>query len=143
MLFSLDNSLGFVTNRTANRLKLALERSFAEQGFNITAEQWSVLSRLSEENGLSQQEIVKRLSKDKTNIARILALMERNHLIERRVDTYDNRVRKTYLTPFGKSIYSDLVSITQETLSRALTGLSDDEVRQVISLLNTVFNNLA
>lgn len=142
-MFSLDKSLGFATNRTANRLKSALEHDFAEQGFNITADQWSVLSQLSVEDGLSQQELVKRMAKDKTNIARILALMERNQLIERRVDKDDNRVRKAYLSPHGKSTYSDLFPIGAKTVKRALAGLSEDDVHQVIRLLNIVFDNLA
>ena len=66
MAFSLDQSLGFVANRVANRLKAELERGFAARGHNITADQWSVLSRLWEEDGLTQHEIVQRISKDKT-----------------------------------------------------------------------------
>ncbi|MBL8116621.1 MAG: MarR family transcriptional regulator, partial [Anaerolineae bacterium] len=72
MSFSLDSSLGFLTNRLANLLKADLERGFAARGLNITAEQWLILGRLYEEDGLVQNELAKRTSKDKTNIARIL-----------------------------------------------------------------------
>jgi MarR family transcriptional regulator, organic hydroperoxide resistance regulator len=143
MSFSLDTSLGFLTNRLGNRLKAELERGFAERGCNITAEQWSVLSRLYEEDGLAQHEIAERLSKDKTNIARILALLERDRLVERRVDPDDNRARKTYLTPQGRALEADLVGVAAEVIARAQRGLSDVQVRALIEMLNTAFDNLS
>lgn len=126
MTFSLDDSLGFIVNRTANALKAAIEHDFVQNGFNITAEQWAVLSCLSEEDGLSQQRIVNRISKDKTNVARILALMERRQLIERRVDPDDHRMRNSYLTPLGRLIHKKLLVSTKQSLERALNGLSQD-----------------
>jgi len=143
MSFSLDSSLGFLTNRLANLLKADLERGFAARGLNITAEQWLILGRLYEEDGLVQNELAKRTSKDKTNIARILALMETRQLIERRADPNDQRMNKTYLTPLGRSLQSPLVEAAQETLARAQKGLSESDVRQLIEKLNIVFINLS
>lgn len=143
MSFSLDSSLGFLTNRLANLLKADLERGFAARGLNITAEQWLILGRLYEEDGLVQNELAKRTSKDKTNIARILALMETRQLIERRADPNDQRMNKTYLTLLGRSLQSPLVEAAQETLARAQKGLSESDVRQLIEKLNIVFINLS
>jgi MarR family transcriptional regulator, organic hydroperoxide resistance regulator len=142
MTFSLNQSLGFVTNRAANRLRAELERGFATRGHNITAEQWSVLSRLYEEDGLAQYEIAERISRDKTNVARILALMERRGLIERRIDSDDHRARKIYVTDYGHSLESDLVASAKEVLARAQQGFSDEDIQQLIQSLNRIFDNL-
>jgi MarR family transcriptional regulator, organic hydroperoxide resistance regulator len=142
MSFSLDRSIGFVTNRLANRLKSELERGFSEHGYQITAEQWLVLGRLMEKEGIAQHELAGRLSKDKTNTARILALMERDGLIERRVDTLDSRVRKIYVTSQGRALHAKLVVIAQEVLNRAQQGLNEQDVDRLIDLMNQVFDNL-
>ena len=52
-----QDSLGFLIYRTALALKSALQRSFKENGFEITAEQWAIIRHLWEEDGLSQREI--------------------------------------------------------------------------------------
>lgn len=143
MAFSLDQSLGFVANRVANRLKAELERGFTARGHHITAEQWSVLSRLYEEDGLAQHEIASRISKDKTNVARILALMESRELIERRVDPDDNRAREIYLTDYGCSLEADLVAAARAVLLRAQKGFGDADIQQLIHSLNQIFDNLS
>lgn len=142
MAFSLDQSLGFITNRVGNRLKAGLEREFAVRGHDITAEQWSILSRLYQEDGLAQHEIVERTSKDKTNVARILTLMEKRQLVERRVDTEDQRARKIFLTDYGRSLENDLVSSAQAVLKIAQSGFSDEEIQNLLNNLNRIFNNL-
>jgi MarR family transcriptional regulator, organic hydroperoxide resistance regulator len=143
MPFSLDQSLGFVVNRAANRLRAEIERGFASRGHDITAEQWSVLSRLYEEDGLAQHEIADRISRDKTNVARILALMERRELIERRIDSDDHRARKIYLTDYGRSLENDLVASAKSVLTTAQQGLSAQEIQQMMASLNRIFENLA
>jgi DNA-binding MarR family transcriptional regulator len=140
--FSLNESLGFLTNRLANKLRAELERGFAARGHSITAEQWSVLSRLYEEDGLAQHEIAERISREKTNVARILALMERNQLIERRTDPEDNRARKVYLTAYGRSLQTDLTDSAKELLARTQQGFTEDEIHYFIEMLNRAFYNL-
>jgi DNA-binding MarR family transcriptional regulator len=142
MTFLLDQSLGFLTNRVANRFKAELEKGFIERGHDITAEQWSVLSRLYDEDGLQQHEIAQRISRDKTNVARILALMERRMLIERRIDPDDQRARKIYLTDYGRALENDLVASAKAVLSTAQQGFSAQEIQNLIDNLNQIFNNL-
>jgi DNA-binding MarR family transcriptional regulator len=143
MSFSIDRSLGFIANRVALKFRTELERSFAQRGHAITAEQWLVLSRLYEEDGLAQHEIAERTSRDKTNIARILALMEKNQLIERRSDPEDNRARMVYLTPRSLSLKGDLIESAREVLVRAQVGFSEEEIRDVIDKLNQISDNLS
>ena len=138
----IDNSLGFVTNRLANRFKAELERGFVEQGYDITSEQGRVLVRLYEEDGLAQYEVAERIAKDKTNVARILALMERKGLVERRVDPEDNRSFKIWLTPLALSMKEDINGAGRAVLKRAQGAMSDEEVRHLIEVLNSVYENL-
>jgi DNA-binding MarR family transcriptional regulator len=142
MKFQLDQSLGFTTNRLANRLKAELEQGFVRRGHDITADQWLILSRLNEQDGLTQHELGERISKDKTNVARMLALMEEHGLVERRIDPDDNRARRIYLTAYSHALLPDLIAASQEVLARSQKGFTQEEVRQLIDTLNRVFHNL-
>ena len=82
--FKFDDSVGFFVNRAAIRLKNRLWQSFKEGGFDITPEQWAVLNCLWEKDGQTQTEIADRIIKDKTNLTRMLDVMEREGLLERR-----------------------------------------------------------
>ncbi|WP_243689260.1 MarR family winged helix-turn-helix transcriptional regulator [Geotalea toluenoxydans] len=70
MPFLLDESIGFVVNQTA--LKLRTEMARRLKPFGLTPEQWSVLNRLAEQDGISQRELATRTFKDQPTTARIL-----------------------------------------------------------------------
>ncbi len=143
MKFSLDQSLGFITNRTANRLRAELVNRFKQKGYDITPDQWSVLNRLSEEDGLSQNTLGKRVAKDKTNIARIVTLMEKKGLVRREADETDRRQLNIYLTEEGENISEQLQNITESILEDAQRGLSADDVAHTIGVLNQIYENLS
>jgi len=63
--YHISDSLGFLIYRTALSLKSTLQRRFRENGQDITAEQWTIIRHLWEEEGLSQREIGEKASKDK------------------------------------------------------------------------------
>jgi DNA-binding MarR family transcriptional regulator len=139
----LESSLGFVTNKVANRLRAELATEFAARGFDITPDQWSVLARLCEQDGISQNELSGRLAKDKTNIARMIELMERKGLVQRRSGSEDRRQQVIYLTSLGRRTYQQLVPLAQAVLERATQGISNAEVMHLIAMLNRVYDNLS
>jgi DNA-binding MarR family transcriptional regulator len=141
-MFSLDQSLGYTTNRLANRLRAELAAGFEAGGFDVTPDQWMVLGRLSEGDGISQKELGIRIAKDKTNTARIMEIMERKGLVERRSDSEDQRQRLIYMTEFGRNTHQQLIPIAQAVLQRAQRGFSSEEVTQLIATLNRVYDNL-
>ncbi|XXT25583.1 MarR family transcriptional regulator [Sorangium sp. So ce429] len=61
-------------------------RRFRAHGVEITPEQWMVLVRLWEQEGVTQMHLAERTFRDVPTMSRIVALMERDGLIERRQD---------------------------------------------------------
>lgn len=141
-MFPLAQSLGFTVNRLANRLRAELAAGFEAGGFDITPDQWLVLGRLSEGDGISQKELGSRIAKDKTNTARIVEIMERKGLLERRSDAQDQRQRLLCLTAHGRHTHEQLIPIARSVLQRAQVGFSDEDVAQLITDLNRVYDNL-
>ncbi len=141
----LKDSLGLMIYRTALALKSALQRSFKEKGFEITAEQWAIIRHLWEEEGLSQREIGEKAAKDKPNITRMLDALEKKRLIFRQPDPRDRRKFCVYLTKEGKLLHERVWPLTQalrQQLTRDLDLPEIERVKDTLATINRNINNL-
>ena len=140
--FKLENAVGYAVNRAAIRLKGGLHQAFRASGYDITPEHWAVMNCLWDDEGMSQTEIAKRIVKDKTNLTRILDVMERNGLVSRRRRKNDRRAYRIVLTDKAKASKNDLIAIAEAVGARAVERLSAEEQQTVLRLMNTIAENL-
>ncbi|RZS31187.1 MarR family transcriptional regulator [Herbihabitans rhizosphaerae] len=140
--FKLDDSVGFFLNRTALYLKRELLHAFRDAGCVVTPEQWALLNRLWEEEGLSQVELAQRTFNDKPNVTRMLAVLERNGYIFREPNEQDRRAFSVFLTAEGRQLKESLVGLAEAVLARALEGLVDDDVAALKRILRHIDVNL-
>jgi DNA-binding MarR family transcriptional regulator len=136
------DSLGYLIYRTALALKAALQRSFRENGYEITGEQWAIIRHLWEEDGLSQSEIAEKTYKDKPNITRMLDALEKKRLIFRQPDPRDRRKYCIYLTKEGKQLHERLSPLTQNLRERFTQNLPQDEIEFLRDALNKIYQNI-
>lgn len=129
--FKRDNSPGYIIHRLDSLLKLSLQRAFQSEGFDFTAEQWGVLLRLYENEGIHQSELGARAGKDRHNITRILNGLEKNGYVQRVPDKHDMRRFNIFLTKKSRGLEDKLTSIVIDLLERAFAGLSKREVREL------------
>ena len=141
--FKFDDSIGFLVNRAAIRLKNELWQAFKANGFDITPEQWAVLNCLWEEDGQTQTEIAERILKDKTNLTRMLDVMERKEVVERRPHEKDRRSYRIYLTPKGRALKGKLIPIAMEINEASVQGLGVKEKKTFMRFINLINKNLA
>ncbi|MFC1884284.1 MarR family winged helix-turn-helix transcriptional regulator [Thermodesulfobacteriota bacterium] len=140
--FKFDDSIGFQVNRAAIRLKNELWQGFKAGGFNITPEQWGVLNCLWEKDGQTQTEIADRILKDKTNLTRMLDVMEREGLVERRPHEKDRRSYRIFLTSKGKGLKVKLVKIAVKINEASINGMTSKERNTLKRLMNVINENL-
>ncbi len=111
--FDMDNAVGYAIGHVFTRLRIGLRRLFAAAGLDVTPEQWVVLYRLFEEQGLTQCGLGERTVKDKTTITRILDRLEAKGCIARRRDSRDRRSQRIFLTPDGEALVKRLVPLVR------------------------------
>ncbi|MBI2412116.1 MAG: MarR family transcriptional regulator [Deltaproteobacteria bacterium] len=140
MVFSLDSSLGFLMNRAANLMKGAIEERLRKYG--LTAPQWAVLARLTEEDGLNHSEICARLFFDKPTITGIVGRLEKKGLVKRLKGAKDRREVKVHLTGKGKNLMDELPSFAEEVNRAASKGLDARESAALKDALRKVISNL-
>lgn len=140
MQFSIEDSLGFIMNRTNTKLKNELLQRL--KPYDVTPEQWAVLNRLWEREGLSPKELAELTSKDQPNIARILDKLEKKELITRQTNPDDNRSFLIYLTDRGRELKDELIPLALAALNKALRGIEQEQVKELKLLLNRIYTNL-
>jgi DNA-binding MarR family transcriptional regulator len=137
----LDESLGFLVHRADLALTRTLLARFGPRG--VTVEQWMVLSRLSEGDGITQRELARRNGQDPTTLTRILQKMERKGLVERGDDREDGRALQVILTQKGRRLQTELAALALEGVPEVTAGMTTREVLELKRLLHLVFENLA
>ena len=130
----LDSSIGYLINRTSLNLNNLLARRLRD--FEITPEQFVLLSRLREEEGLSQKELALRSEKDPPGVTRMLDNMLSKDLIIR--EQNDRRTFSIFLTEKARSIYNELERIENNTMREITEELTEEELNTLFNLLGKV-----
>jgi DNA-binding MarR family transcriptional regulator len=97
---------------------------------------------LWEKDGLNQNEIAKKLNKDKTNITRMAVNLEQKGFIRRVSCGQDWRALKVYLTSEGKELGNKVVPITEQFNDLVCTGISNEEIILLKKILSKMCANL-
>ncbi|TEB06490.1 Organic hydroperoxide resistance transcriptional regulator [Pelotomaculum schinkii] len=140
MAINLDNSLGFILNRTNTRMKNNLLHKFKD--YDITPEQWAVLNRLWVRDGIPPKELAELTSKDQPTTVRILLKLENKGFILRNVNPEDNRSFLIFLTPKGQELKHTLIPLAFEVLDKATRGIDQNKIEAAKDVLNQIYKNL-
>lgn len=138
--FALDESLGFLVYRAALLMKKELARQF--EPHDLTPEQWALLVRLWEQEGLTQREVAERTFKDQPNVARIVRRMEAKGLVRRIPCPDDGRCFRLSLTDEARRLIPDLIPRALRAVGRAVAGIDQDELLTTKAVLARVPENL-
>ena len=137
-----EKSLGYAIGKTNWYLKTLLNKLLKEEDCGITNEQWIVLKVIDANPAVSQTEIAEKSQKDKTNITRILDLLEKNDSIERRKDDRDRRMYRVHITEQGKKILNKVNPITQKTDKICTQSLNKNQVMALIDSLDAICDSV-
>src|SRR5450631_3724245 len=105
--------------RLETRMQIAITDRLRRIGLSVP--QCDVLTTLTEAEGVSQQELAKRLYVTKGNISGLLDRLESAGLVQRRSTAVDRRQYEIYLTVAGRDVAERAIEI-QHALIRATLG---------------------
>ncbi len=137
----IDSSIGYLVGRTSRAIVKRLTKKFADAGFDISYEQWSILIHLYRKDGQTQQELSNIAVKDKAAITRLLNVLEKKNIVLRIPDRTDKRSNLVYLTNKAKQFQEELMGLVEEMLREADKGISFEEMEQCRTTLNKIFMN--
>jgi MarR family transcriptional regulator, organic hydroperoxide resistance regulator len=119
--------------RLENRLQIAVSERLREIGLSVP--QCDVLTTLTEAEGVSQQDLAKRLYVTKGNISGLLDRLEGAGLVERRSTAADRRQYEIYLTPVGRELAERAICIQHALIGATLGRLPAEDLAAFERLL--------
>ena len=111
--------------RLEARMQTAISERLREIGVSIP--QCDVLTTLTEEEGMSQQELAKRLYVTKGNISGLLDRLEAAGFVERRPAS-DRRQYSIFLTEAGRETAARAIAVQHEWIAATLGRMSERDL---------------
>ena len=124
-----------------------LSKAFAIQTFNklnieITPEQFLILMALNDNDGIYQRQLANMTFKDRPNINRIVAILERGKYIVSQYSSNGRQIKQLFITDKGKSICNKILPIIFDVWNTTTKGLEENEIEQFINTLQKIEQNL-
>jgi DNA-binding MarR family transcriptional regulator len=109
----------------------------------VTADQFVLLARLAEQDGVTQQTLARRASSDSSTIRAMLILLEGRGLVARERSPEDSRARLVTLTAKGRRLFQRLLRSSEPIRIQMLARFSADEAQALVDNLRRLIENLA
>ncbi|MDR8393973.1 MarR family winged helix-turn-helix transcriptional regulator [Aliifodinibius sp. S!AR15-10] len=130
----LDDAVGFNVYRVALLFRKELQTALSE--YNLTPEQWQVMQTLwSTDDMVNQNDIAYLTLKDKHNISRMIARMEKNNWIKRRQDPTDGRAYIIESTQWAKNRREEVRTKLLDHFSEIFDVVSQEELDQLLETM--------
>jgi DNA-binding MarR family transcriptional regulator len=135
------DALSWLMATCSKVLRERLAVRFTKAGYGVTPEQWAILGRLGQEDGLSQQAVADRFHRSKVAAFQLITKLEARGLVERRPDPHDGRSRLVYLTDEGRRVEKALVELAKDNMAAALQGVDECDLETAKKVVRTIINN--
>jgi DNA-binding MarR family transcriptional regulator len=124
-----DGALGYLVRQTQLTLRRALDDALRDLA--VTTPQFSLLSVLDLEPGLSGADLARASMLTPQTTHGIVLALERRGLVDRATDAADRRVRQVTLTDAGREVLRDARDRVLEVERRMTAPLTDVETEQL------------
>ena len=105
---------------------------------HLTYSEYVMLIRLYDSEGAKQDDLANMLYLDKAVVTRTMNLLEDKGLVERRRDEHDRRVRRVYLTDFGREQHTYMRNIIQRWVDFLAGEMPPEQVKTIIHGFRTL-----
>ena len=133
--------LGLHLTRVSRTVSRAFDETLAEAGGSLPA--WLVLISLKSRQLASQRELAEAVGIQGATLTHHLDTMESAGLVTRRRDPANRRLHLVELTPAGDALFLRLRDVATAFDRRLRSGLSDDDVAQLETLLTRLRDNVS
>ena len=117
-------------------MQAAVGERLREIGISIP--QCDVLTTLTEQEGVSQQELAKRLYVTKGNISGLIDRLAEAGLVERRSTANDRRQHAIYLSEAGRRMAENAIAVQRRWIASTLGRMADADLEALETQLVTL-----
>jgi DNA-binding MarR family transcriptional regulator len=137
-----EEVFSILTGKISTAINRTFLREFANEGIEITTEQWSVMACLWQKDKVTQQALCTLTTKDKPSMTRLIDKLERANLVTRVSDHYDRRTNLIHLTQAGTALQIKASEIVNSIATKTLNNISEEELNTCRIVLKKIMFNL-
>ncbi|SDI37444.1 MarR family winged helix-turn-helix transcriptional regulator [Chryseobacterium jejuense] len=134
--------LGWAMTEMKSRLRQKIQACVNEYDPDLSVELVEILGILSRNDGINQQEIANKVSKDKSSITYLINALVKRELVERVAYKNDRRNKQIFLTSKGKKLIEKVYPWALELYKKAAGDLHEDEINKALLLVKKMTENL-
>jgi len=142
MATELFSTYSYLLDRTARKVKQYAQRRFNAENYDITVDQWLIIKNLYSSNDLNQSQLAEITGKDHPTLTRIIDLLCKKGLTERKVQPSDRRCFTIYLTDLGKQRVAEWTPQMAVIRMKAWENLTEEDYKNLKRILDTIYKNL-
>jgi MarR family transcriptional regulator, organic hydroperoxide resistance regulator len=140
--YVMEDKFGFLIGKTYKLCKTFLQKLIEREGFDITIEQWLILSFLFHKDGQPQVLLTKIAEKDKTSITRIIDDLENKKYVHREPGRIDRREKEVYITEKGRTFVENKMAIFRREEKEFLKDISAKDFETMKNVLKKIISNI-
>lgn len=133
-----DLDLYFALEHSYRKVRHSLQLQLEVQESKLTLDQWFVLRKVSENEGISQVSLAESLGKEPPSITRMVDVLFREKLIAREMNQSDRRKYHLVMTELGREVAEKMTEPLKSHMESALEILSDSDQVQLNSILEKI-----
>ena len=118
------------------------KKMLADQKYDLTFEQVTILQILDHEEGLKLGVLAEKADRESTTISRMVDGLEKRNLAIRIPDKYDKRQKLIYLTNLGKKRNEEMIPLLNRFLKDMFRGVNMKQAESTLEILQKIFDNL-
>lgn len=104
----------------------------ASEKLHLTYSEYVMLIRIFDNEGAKQDDLASMLYLDKAVVTRTMILLQEKGLVVRKRDEQDRRVRRVYLTDFGREQHAYLRNVIQRWVDYLAHDMDPEQVKTII-----------
>ncbi len=137
-----QHTIFYAIERTIKQYRKYAITQINQQYPNITLDQSMLLRKLLENPEASQTELGNFLFKDVASISRMINLLVKKKLVERKAVKNNRRQNKLSVNQEGIDMMDNIKEIVKDNRHKALVGISKEELEACKQTLDKIYNNL-
>ena len=140
--FQLEQAIGLNVNRAAFLMTEEIARRFSSNGYQLSAQDFGILFRLSKQGPMTQVEIGALMMRDKTTITRRVDGLVKKQLVKRNPDPDDRRYYRIALTAEGNRALEVMIPLVLDFQQEVLSEIPDEDKATTIQTLKCISDKL-
>ena len=111
--------------------------------FSLTPTQFRLLCLIDSKRGQRLTSLSERLLRSKSQITRVVDMLEKNNIVQRTMDPIDRRAQHVVLTKTGITLRDRISKEHQDSLAKRFDILDENEKQELTQMLNKLKHGMA